>query len=189
MTPNQLLSAVMAGFPILLIDEDTQLDAILMRALAFYQVKFGKRKSVEISIDMESGLSSSLPDDYLQRICLTDSVGQGYFSQAVYVGEEQKLKVDMDKRFKAPATLMYFVDMASIGRVEDRLPPESIPTLHDYLDILIRLPNNEVKSALAANAGIVDPTVEDHQMLLTRKTDLENAIIASAPPLPIVSFS
>lgn len=189
MTPNQLLSSVTAGFPILLIDEDAQLNAILMRALAFYQVKFGKRKSVEISVDMESGLSSSLPDDYLQRICLTDSVGQGYFSQAVYIGDDQKLKVDIDSRFKAPATLMYFVDMAGGDHDKDKLPPESIPALHDYLDILIRIPNNEVKSALATQNEIADPTVEDHAALLTRKTDLENAIIASAPPLPIVSFS
>lgn len=189
MTPNQLLMSVLAGFPILLVDDNKQLDAALYRALAFYQSKFGKKKSVEISIDAESGLSSSLPSDYLQRICLTDSLGQGYFSQAAQVGERELLKVDLDYKFKAPATMIYFVDMAGADYDSFKLPPEAITILHDYLDILIRLPNNEVKSALAAQSGIADPSVEDHQTLLTRKKEIEDSIVSSAPPLPILSFS
>jgi hypothetical protein len=189
MTPNQLLTSVTSGFPILLVDDNKQLDALLYRALAFYQSKFGKKKSIEINIDAESGLSSSLPSDYLQRICLTDRLGQGYFSQAAYVGDEERLKVDLDHKFKAPATMLYFVDMAGADYDSFKLPPEAIPILHDYLDILIRLPNNEVKSALASQSEIADPSVEDHQTLLTRKKEIEESIISSAPPLPIVSFS
>jgi hypothetical protein len=189
MTPNQLLNVVALGFPILLVDSDEQLQAILLRALAFYQTKFGQRKLIEVSVDLESGLSSSLPDNCLQRICLTDKLGQGYFSQIVMIGDDNKLKVDLDAKFKNPASLMYFVDLAGGDYANDKLPPESVPILQDYLDILIRIPNNEVKSALAAQSEIADPTVEDHQQLLTRKRELEGDIIASAPPLPIVSFS
>jgi|GEM_PF-608609 len=189
MTPNQLLSLVVLGFPILLIDDSDQLEAILLRALTTYQTKFGKRKSVKIDVDLESGLSSSLPDDYLQRICLTDGVGNGYYSQLTQVNEEKYLEVEVDAQFKAPATLLYFVDLAGMDHSEDELPPESIPMLQDYLDVLIRIPNNEVKSALAARDEIADPTIEDNATLLARKLELEKNMVDSAPPLPLSSFS
>jgi hypothetical protein len=179
----------MTGFPILLVDDANQLDAILFRALAFYQTKFGKRSLVELTIDLESGLSSSLPNDFLQKACLTDGRGNGYFSQIMNIDNNKILKVELDSKFKQPAKLLYFVDLASSDYEEFELPPESIPVLQDYLDLLIRIPNNEVKSALAARNEIADPTVEDHQTLLARKSELEKDIIASAPPLPMVSVS
>lgn len=189
MSPNQLLSIVIQSFPMLLIDDSEQLQAILYRGLSVYQSKFGSRQLTVLNIDLESGLSSSLPSDYLQRACLTDGLGNGYFSQVVVIAGEKKLKVDLDKRFKPPANLLYFVDLAGSDYDDYQLPPESLSILQDYLELLIRIPNNEIKSALAARNEIVDPSVEDNASLLTRKKELEIEMITSAPPLPLVSFS
>jgi hypothetical protein len=189
MTPIQLLDLTISGFPILLIDDVDMLNGALLRALTTYQTKFGKRTLVELDVDLESGLSSSLPDDYLQRICLTDALGQHYFSQNTLNGELKVLKVSVDKRMKLPVKLLYFVALAGDEHLDKELPPESIPMLQDYLDVLIRIMNNEVRSALSARNEVVDPTVEDHAMLLTRKRELEDNMSASAPPLPMMSSS
>lgn len=184
MTPNQLLNLVTLGFPILLHDDPVVLDGLLKRALIFYQSAFGYRKTVDITVDLESSLSSALPTDCLQRICLTDSVGRGYYSQDT----GGQLRVDLDDDFKPPAQLMYFVDLANYDYAVDVLPAASLPMLQDYLDVLIRIPNNELKSAVAAANDVPDPTVEDHATLLTRKKELEAEIRAAAPPLPMSTF-
>ncbi|MBU2968789.1 hypothetical protein KO527_05425 [Pseudoalteromonas sp. C2R02] len=184
MTPNQVKEMALSKFPILLFDNADTINVILKSALMFYQTKVAVIKQVEIKIDLETKLTTALPNDFLKGAKLSGVDGNCF---SIFPSNNV-LKVDITKHYKPPATLTYFANICDVDFDTYQLPPEIITNLQDYLEILIRIPNNELKSAISAQSEILDPTVQIHQELLQEKKELEAKMIAAAPPIPMTSF-
>lgn len=187
MTPLELLDDVKARFPLLLVQDQGQLQRLLRLSLQAYQEKAGHIVSMRVAASDLPPDSPTLqpPTAALAPIGGEDARGSAVFVQEV-PGSEPAWLLELTRCHIPPYTLRYFFDFVGMRYDQDNLPRGTTGLIGDYLYTLIDIINTQRQRQVSQASEIPHDHLRGDAELHQAKADAELAMQEQAAIIPPV---
>lgn len=188
MTPLELLDDVKARFPILLIQDQGQLQRLLCQALLTYQEKAGSIGEFSVTGDALAldDPSITVPGNALAPIAGEDARGAlvTLTERTTDAGEDWQLGIT--NYHIPPYKIRYFVDFVGMDYAADRLPRGTAGTIGDYLYALVDIVNTQRQRQVNQASEIPADHLRSDAELHQAKAELEQAMVEELAIIPSI---
>ncbi|MDX5979650.1 hypothetical protein [Vreelandella alkaliphila] len=187
MTPLELLDDVKARFPLLLVQDQGQLQRLLRIALQAYQDKAGhicvlRLKASDLPPDTPT---LQPPTGALAPIGGEDARGSAVFLQELS-GDSPAWLLELTPCHIPPYTVRYFFDFVGMRYDQDHLPRGTTGLIGDYLYTLIDIINTQRQRQVNQASEIPYDHLRSDAELHQAKTEMELTIQEQAAIIPPV---
>lgn len=185
MTPDALLASVITRFPVMYLTPTNQ-SGVLKQALGGFQRIVGPVKKLKVADDpgtvdtIEATVAK--PDDFAAVAVCLDVEGRWHNVEA----DDTTLTVETTSKSVWPFTITYFVDLYGSTPASYVLPPDIVPLLADYLEVLLKIPNNARAREVMATTGI-QMDIPDNETLANRRMAIEAAMEEETAIIPMAT--
>lgn len=188
MTPLELLEDVKARFPLLLVQDQGQLQRLLRLALQAYQEKAGhivvmRIKQADLPLDAPI---VKPPAGALAAIWGEDARGSAVFMQESEAVDGVEWLLELTPCHIPPYTLRYFYDFVNMRYDQDALPRGTTGLIGDYLYALIDIVNTQRQRQVNQASELPYDHLRSDAELHQAKADVELAIQEQAAIIPPV---
>ncbi|MGP9633790.1 hypothetical protein ACT3R7_12055 [Halomonas sp. AOP43-A1-21] len=187
MTPLELLDDVKARFPLLLVQDQGQLQRLLRLALQAYQDKAGHICSRQVAAgDLPSTATLSPPAGALAPIGGEDARGAAVFVQELTGDDGPLWLLELTPCHVSPYIVRYFFDFVGMRYDLDNLPRGTTGLIGEYLYALIDIINTQRQRQVNQASEIPYDHLRSDAELHQAKAEVELSIHEQAAIIPPV---
>lgn len=188
MTPLELLEDVKARFPLLLVQDQGQLQRLLRLALQAYQEKAGHIVTMRVTqadLPLDTPIVKP-PAGALAPIWGEDARGSAVFMREIQTADGVEWLLELTPCHIQPYTLRYFYDFVGMTYDKDAMPRGTTGLIGDYLYALIDIVNTQRQRQVNQASEIPYDHLRGDAELHQAKTEVELAIQEQAAIIPPV---